>query len=207
MKETMKETVHLDLGCGSRARNPYQRQKLIGCDFAELEQLTPVDNFAFVAVDLSKNRLPFEDATFDSVSAFDFIEHIPRQAYRINGTIVFPFMELMSEIYRVLKPNGIFLASTPAYPRPEAFQDPTHVNFITEKTHEYFCGDAPYAERYGFTGRFEARRIVWEPQKNTYAGSSRGMREWWRKNVEFRFFKGGFSHLTWELQAIKPDIP
>lgn len=201
----MSQTYHLDLGCGSRARNPYKRDQLIGCDFVELEQLIPTDNFTFVSVDLTKNKLPFDTAQFDSISAFDFIEHVPRQGYQSNGEIFFPFMNLMSEIHRLLKPGGIFLASTPAYPRAEAFQDPTHVNIITEKTHEYFCGDAPYASRYGFKGHFEIIRVEWEPQKNTYLGSSRGVGEWWRKNIEFRFFKGGFSHLTWELRAIKKN--
>jgi len=202
----MNETTHLDLGCGRSARNPYQRTNVIGCDFVELEQLTPVSNFKFVSADLTKSRLPFENSVFDSVSAFDFIEHVPRQAYRSDGEIFFPFMNLMTEIHRVLKPSGIFLASTPAYPRPEAFQDPTHVNIITNKTHEYFCGDAPYAARYGFLGEFEVIRVEWEPQKNTYRGSSRGAREWWRKNIEYRIFKGGLSHLTWELRAVKRNL-
>ena len=199
----MNETCHLDLGCGSHARNPYKRTKLFGCDFAELEQVVGLENFTFVAADLTKSKLPFDDSTFDSVSAFDFIEHVPRQAYRADGEIYFPFMNLMSEIHRILKPGGIFLASTPAYPRPEAFQDPTHVNFITEKTHEYFCGDAPYAARYGFKGKFDVICVEWEPQKNTHNRKKRGFREWWRKNIEFRLLKGGLSHLTWELKSIK----
>lgn len=199
----MHKTFHLDLGCGSHARNPYGRDFLVGCDFAELEQTHPVENFKFTEVDLSKNKLPFDDSSFDSISAFDFIEHVPRLAYASDGKIYFPFMSLMSEIHRVLKKDGIFLASTPAYPRAEAFQDPTHVNIITEKTHEYFCGDSPYAKRYGFDGQFELIRVQWEPQKNAQQYSSSKIRKWIRRNVEFRIFKGGFSHLTWELKALK----
>ena len=66
----------------------------------------------------------------------------------------------MNEIWRVLKPGGILYASTPAYPHNEAFQDPTHVNFITEKTVEYFMGNVRYqaghdiGKMYGFIGRF-----------------------------------------------------
>lgn len=199
----MHKTFHLDLGCGSYARNPYNRDFLVGCDFAELKQAYPVENFKFMEIDLSKNKLLFDDSSFDSVSAFDFIEHVPRLAYTSDGEIYFPFMNLMSEIHRVLKKDGIFLASTPAYPRAEAFQDPTHVNIITEKTHEYFCGDSPYAQRYGFHGQFELIRVQWEPQKNAQQFSSSKIRKWVRRNIEFRFFKGGFSHLTWELKALK----
>lgn len=199
----MEKNVHLDLGCGSRARNPYSRDYLIGCDIVELKQLEDLQNFEFISVDLTKTILPFETSTFDSISAFDFIEHVPRQAYDLNGKTWSPFINLMSEIHRILKPNGIFLASTPAYPRAEVFQDPTHVNFITDKTHEYFCGSSPYAQRYGFIGSFDKLRVEWEPQKNIYDKKSSAFKKWYRKNIEYKIFKGGITHLTWELKAIK----
>jgi len=51
------------------------------------------------------------------------------------------------------KLNGIFYAVTPACPAAVAFQDPTHVNIITQKTREYFCCQNPEANIYGFLGR------------------------------------------------------
>ncbi len=71
----------------------------------------------------------------------------------------------MNEIYQALLTSDIFIASTPAYPHPEAFQDPTHVNIITVKTHEYFCGNDSYASRKGFAGRFRVKRVAFEVQK------------------------------------------
>jgi SAM-dependent methyltransferase len=60
--------------------------------------------------------IPFESNFFDSVSAYDFLEHIPRQAIDYQAMITrVPFLELMSEIHRVLKPNGRFFALTTAY--------------------------------------------------------------------------------------------
>lgn len=200
------EDIHLDLGCGSRARNPYRRERVVGCDIVELEQQENLSNFTFKQLDLTKRKLPFESSSFDSISAFDFIEHIPRQAYDANGDSWSPFINLMNEIYRLLKPSGIFIASTPAYPRAEVFQDPTHVNFITEKTHEYFCGNNPYAARYGFTGVFEKIRVEWEPHKNIHDHRSGAIKKWCRKNIEYRLFKGGITHLTWELRALKFSI-
>ena len=67
----------------------------------------------------------------------------------------------MNEVWRVLKPGGIFYAVTPAYPMPEAFQDPTHVNIITDQTHHYFCRDWSYTSNYGFKGRFEIVAAKW----------------------------------------------
>ncbi len=47
--------------------------------------------------------LPFADATFDAVAAFDVIEHCD------------PEGEALREVHRVLRPGGRFLMSVPAY--------------------------------------------------------------------------------------------
>jgi SAM-dependent methyltransferase len=74
------------------------------------------------------------------------------------------FIELVNEIHRVLKNGGYFLHVTPAYPSKEAFQDPTHVNIITEDTFPfYFCQPELFAAKvgYGYTGNFELVGQVW----------------------------------------------
>jgi hypothetical protein len=94
----------------------------------------------------------------------------------------------MNEIWRILKPNGIFLARTPAYPSAAAFQDPTHVNIITDQTVSYFakrpCPDGslidpwglPLGKTYGFKGEFVL------------------IKQWWDT-----------THLCWKMQAIKQE--
>lgn len=47
--------------------------------------------------------LPFADATFDMVSAFDVIEHCDPESLAL------------SEVHRVIRPGGVFLMSVPAY--------------------------------------------------------------------------------------------
>ena len=100
------------------------------------------------------------------ISAFDFIEHIPRVLYAPG--LRFSFVELMNEIYRCLKKGGRFVSFTPCYPSPVAFQDPTHVNIITEATFpNYFCEPALWAKMYGFKGKFKLEKQNWN-KENTH---------------------------------------
>ena len=148
-------TKSLDLGCGLIPRNPYGADHVFGIDLVGEET-----DFLKLA-DLAIQPIPFRDSSVDFVTAFDFLEHVPRLTY-INGIRIHPFIELMNEIHRVLKPGGIFLAHTPAYPRQEAFQDPTHVNVISENTIQYFAGHSIETCRsYGFRGEFEIIRQEW----------------------------------------------
>jgi SAM-dependent methyltransferase len=117
----------LDIGCGRVPKNPFRCEVVHGLDI----DANLASNIIRVA-DLAVEAIPFGDGLFDVVTAYDFIEHVPRVIY--NPGRRNPFIELMNEISRVLRPGGLFYSSTPAYPHPAAFQDPTHVNIITEKT-------------------------------------------------------------------------
>ena len=147
-------TTSLDLGCGENIKNPFEADFVFGVDiFTSL-------NSNVLAADLSIEKIPFESEHFDFVTAHDFIEHVPRVAH-ISSQTIFPFVSLMSEIYRVLKPNGFFLSVTPAFPFSIAFTDPTHTNFINEHTfRNYFSGQL-IAKIYGFNGKFEVVRQGW----------------------------------------------
>ena len=69
----------------------------------------------------------------------------------------------MNEVWRVLKPDGKFYSSTPAFPHAAAFWDPTHVNFITEETFPlYFDNTNIWARGYGFKGSFEIESQTWQ---------------------------------------------
>jgi hypothetical protein len=78
----------------------------------------------------------------------------------------------MNEVWRDLKANGKFYALTLAFPNPQDFQDPAHVNIITDSTHRYFCGSSPLAAMYGFNGKFDALWCGWMLPKD--AAESRG---------------------------------
>ena len=148
-------TTTLDLGCGPAPRNPFGAATVCGIDIRE----HPERNVR--TADLAVEQIPHADASFDYVTAYDFIEHVPRVLYAPARR--FPFVELMNEIYRVLKPDGAFLSFTPAYPFATAFQDPTHVNVITEDTFPlYFDAIHAHARMYGFRGGFSIVRQGWQ---------------------------------------------
>lgn len=162
------DSAALDLGSGGKPRNPFRATKVYGVDINKVDGKWD----HVVQSDLSCQPIPFEEASFHCCSAYDFIEHIPRIALEPSGPQMemktfFPFVRLMNEIYRVLVPNGYFVQFTPAYPAKQAFQDPTHVNIITEDTMPaYFCATpnyrgSPIAKMYGFEGKFELVDQIW----------------------------------------------
>lgn len=146
----------LDIGCGPKPKNKYEADEVFGIDIRAL-------GGNIIAADLVTDPIPFTDNCFDYVTAFDFIEHVPRLIYCPHKRL--PFIELMNEIYRVLKPGGTFFSFTPAFPAPAAFQDPTHVNIITEKTFpNYFDDNRRLGAMYGFCGYFQVQPQNWHGQ-------------------------------------------
>jgi SAM-dependent methyltransferase len=145
----------LDLGCGSTPKNHFNAEKVYGIDIRD-----DVDRGIYKA-DLVIEKIPFGDAYFDFVTAYDFIEHVPRLIYAPQRR--YPFVELMNEIWRTLKDGGKFYSMTPAFPQAAAFQDPTHVNIITTATFPlYFCEPYCWASWYGFRGSFSLEPQTWD---------------------------------------------
>jgi len=86
---------HLDLGCGRFPRNPYGRAELCGVDIRPLSGI----DFDYRIANLALDPIPYADDSFGSVSAYDFIEHVPRLLATADGrNTFFPFVRLMDEI-------------------------------------------------------------------------------------------------------------
>jgi predicted SAM-dependent methyltransferase len=92
--------------------------------------------------------LPFDDSTIDEVRAFDFLEHIP-----LGQT-----MAVINDIWRVLKPGGLFEHLTPSTDGRGAFQDPTHLSFWNINSWLYFTHDA-YREIYNILAKFSVELL------------------------------------------------
>jgi SAM-dependent methyltransferase len=191
-------TRHLDLGCGPVPRNPYGADELYGLDLRVPEGADPG---RFRRANLVLEPIPSADGHFDSLSAYDFIEHMPRLVVLPDGTTRLPFVELMNEIWRVLKkPGGRLYAVTPAWPRAEAFVDPTHVNIITERTHRYFTTPELGASIYGFEGRFRALRVQWIRKRVAYEAPNPDLVQRLRSALDI--VKRRRLHLLWEFEAL-----
>jgi len=104
----------------------------LGCGYRHKEGYVNIDNRPEVKPDLIADvleGLPFDDNSLDEVRAYDFLEHIP-----IGQTI-----QVVTEIWRVLKPGGVFESHTPDAENGQgAFQDPTHVSFWVENSWLYY---------------------------------------------------------------------
>lgn len=100
-----KDLKYLDLGCGD-GKLSLKRAEVIGTDFIfgveALEDLIDKANKKKINILKSNlnDKLPFEKETFNVITATQVIEHL----YDVDTFV--------SEIYRILKPNGIFIVST-----------------------------------------------------------------------------------------------
>ena len=147
--DSRENTSALDLGCGPIPQNKFKANDIVGIDLVENKK----ENV--IKCKLGYEKLPFDKDSFDYLTAYDLIEHIPRfSEISENGP---PFIFFMNECYRVLKPGGIFLSMTPIYPYFGAFQDPTHNNIITVDTFKLYFSEKKYeiAHHYGITSNFK----------------------------------------------------
>lgn len=109
-------TRTLDLGCGLHPKNPFSADEVFGIDIRDSED-GRIRN-----ADLVVSPIPFASGYFDHVTAYDFIEHVPRVLYLPQRRL--PFVELMNEIYRVLVVGGTFLSVTPAHTHGACLRGP-----------------------------------------------------------------------------------
>lgn len=124
----------------------------LGSGLRKIEGFINIDNRPEVNPDLVcdiTQGLPFEDSSVSYVRAHDILEHIP-----LGKTL--PVIE---EIYRVLKPGGIFESFTPdAETGQGAFQDPHHLSFWVEQSWLYFS-DPDCRALYGTKANFKIESI------------------------------------------------
>lgn len=144
----MKELL---LGCGSRTI----KDLAIGLtkDFVNVIRLdNNADHKPDVIHDLRVHPLPFSDNEFDEIHIYEVLEHLANQ-----GDYEFFFKEF-SEYARILKPDGYFFASVPAYGSPWVWGDPSHKRTI-QRENLIFLDQEEYTSQIGKTPMSDFRSI------------------------------------------------
>ncbi len=145
------------LGCGSR------REKLLG-ERKEWGELVTLDvepsHKPDIVFDLEKDfyrtrRIPLPltprghhlwtpDDYYDEIHAYEVLEHIGQQG---DARML---LAQFSEFWRILKPDGLFLATVPDYRDLWAWGDPSHKRIINQGT-LVFLSQRQYQEQVGKT--------------------------------------------------------
>lgn len=137
---------HVDLGCGKlkKGRIGIDHYRAPGVNIVmDLDTLrvfgiaeevgATADHQSYHQDGFQEGGLPFADGEIESVISHHCLEHISAG-----------FIPLVDEVYRILKPGGIFYAITPLFPSRAAVEDPDHKRYFTcnEKTCTWdaFCG-------------------------------------------------------------------
>lgn len=144
-----KTAIKLELGGGNNP-NP----GFVNIDILPLERVD-------IVWDLERTPWPLPDACAFQVVASHVLEHITPhggdkrlqglvellvdknviglpEAERYMGNPGSAFINVMNEIWRVLRPQGQLAFVVPYAESQGMFQDPTHINFINETTMTYF---------------------------------------------------------------------
>ncbi|MFH6955658.1 class I SAM-dependent methyltransferase [Pseudoalteromonas sp. XMcav1-K] len=105
----------VDLGCGRK-----KIEGSIGVDFSSLSD-------ADISLDLNTEKLPFENDSIDYFFSSHTLEHLT-----VEG-----FLNVISEVYRCLKPSGQFLLLVPYYQVDVNFANIFHNNQIAFNEHTF----------------------------------------------------------------------
>jgi len=102
LKLIPKEGNHLDIGTG-RGEGTLEVNKIkntIGIDYGN-RSLNVAKRYGLNLFQADGRHLPFKKTSFNSITALDVLEHIPKPSF------------LLSEVFRTLTDDGIFIFQTP----------------------------------------------------------------------------------------------
>lgn len=113
--------VELELGCGDRKRH----RNAIGVDILDYPNVDIVG-------DIYEVLASFPTQSVDAVCSYHFVEHVT------------DVPKLLSELARIVKPNGRVEFVAPHFSNPHFYSDPTHRSFFGLYTFCYFASNSPF---------------------------------------------------------------
>jgi len=153
------------MGCGRRKFPELEKNEVTRLDIDE--NVNPD-----IVWDLNLHPLPFKDKEFDQVHAYDVLEHLGSQ-----GDYRFFFSEF-NEYHRILKDDGLFIASTPGEESKWLFGDPGHtrvfskqyITYLDQRSYEQQSGITQMTDyRHLYKGDFRLQSIMYqEPTSDSW---------------------------------------
>ena len=143
--------IKLDLACGASK----QSNDWVGIDILPFHGVDIIH-------DIEEQPFPLPDECCSVILASHILEHI--------NPAKFGFINLMNELWRVMKPNGELMISVPYAGSKGYWQDPTHCNPIIQDTFFYFDPLAVGGGLYRFyepkPWKIDDSRFFWQPHGN-----------------------------------------
>lgn len=131
--------IELELGCGNRKRN----RQAIGVDMLDYPDVDIVG-------DVYEVLASFPTQSVDAVYSYHFVEHVP------------DVPKLLSELARIVKPNGHVEFVAPHFSNPYYYSDPTHHSFFGLYTFCHFANTSPFSRHvptYGYKPEFRIAQV------------------------------------------------
>jgi len=123
-------------------------------DWIELVTLDHnADHKPDVVWNLNVRPLPFENETFDEIHAYEVLEHLGSGVGDYRS-----WFNEWAEWYRILKPGGLVIGTSPALDSPWLFGDPSHTRVVSAEMLT-FLSQAQYTEQVGRTPMSDFRWI------------------------------------------------
>lgn len=132
VRQPLTDPLTLDVGAGTAVKHP-----------GALRLDRSREAAPHVVADVDRGGLPFRGGAFETVGAYDVVEHVE------------DLVAFVEEAHRVLKPGGRLLVTTPHFSCANAYTDPTHRRALGLRSFDYFADGHPLA--YYSRARFRVR--------------------------------------------------
>ncbi len=120
--------------------------------------------------DLNVFPWPIPDNSGDTILTFHFLEHVD------------DLFKTFEEVYRISKNGTRILIEVPHFRSSSAYKDPTHQNFFTAKTINYFCKENHTYTHLPFKFKLVDFYFGWPPNKDNKL--KRWFKKWLNKHKD-----------------------